>query len=326
MVRVFASDNPTNSRYVNLTVLLLCRVIDPSALSRRVAGDVSGSNILTRLGMVDLDPKKYFDSVNACAFNPDARLAQNPNITPSIIFTTKQGRVFQFAPILDRDSTGALKGGIREVRQWRGGLGSQLENCATDPMTGMMYMSEETVGVWAYDLGAANFPDIPRPAFAPDNTFSVNLRAEGSPSLVDSTMLINRQGKLQGNVEGIGLYFPQGSVADDPARRRGYIVVSNQGANSFSIYETIRPWKFIGKFSLEGSARGDAVTKSESLAVDSTPLGDFTRGALIVQDDATSSPDAQDPARSGLGATGSFKVVDWSKIEQAVREHLRGEM
>lgn len=66
-------------------------------------------------------------------------------------------------PLTDSDADGLLRV-ERPVRDFR--LGSEGEACEVDDAAGALYVAEEDVGIWRYDLTADTGPVPPRTAFA----------------------------------------------------------------------------------------------------------------------------------------------------------------
>ena len=108
-------------------------------------------------------------------------------------------------------------------------------------------------------------------------------------------------GKLFADVEGVSLY-----VSDSENKQQGYLVVSTQGNDSYTVYERTPPHKYRGVFTL--NYQGSRVGDTDGLDIVSAPLGsDYPAGMLVVQDGIYEKPGQ--PKR-----TQNFKYVSWQKI------------
>jgi len=163
------------------------------------------------------------------------------------------------------------------VRQF--GAGSQAEGCVADDETGALYVGEEDVGLWRYSA-----------------------RPDGGAErrLIDST---EPPGRLTADVEGVSIYVgPSG---------RGYLVVSNQGADNYAVYRREGDNQFVGFFDVVANdASGiDGVSETDGLAVSSAPLGPmFPQGLLVVQDGRNITPIERQ----------NFKFVSWDGIAEVL--------
>ena len=163
------------------------------------------------------------------------------------------------------------------VRQF--GAGSQAEGCVADDAVGALYVGEEDVGLWRYSA-------------APDGGTARRL--------VDST---EPPGRLTADVEGVSIYVG--------AAGRGYLVVSNQGADNYAVYRREGDNEFVGFFDVVANdALGiDGVSETDGLAVSSAPLGpEFPQGLLVVQDGRNITPVERQ----------NFKFVSWARIAEAL--------
>lgn len=153
----------------------------------------------------------------------------------------------------------------------------QLEGCVFDEANGQIFVGEEEHGVWKLDL----------------NDLST------APVSVDTIAAANG---LVADVEGMDIWEGENG--------EGYLVVSAQAANRFVVYDLKAPHAQRGIFTVTASSDGtvDAVTHTDGLDVNSTPLPDYPRGILVVQDDGNPNPE-QDQ---------NFKLVDWRSVETAL--------
>lgn len=165
----------------------------------------------------------------------------------------KDGRVAEFA--LGRSADGTAS--ARLLRSF--GVASQPEGCVVDDRTGQLFLGEEDVGIWRFDL------------------------AETAPR-ANSFAMVGDAAQLSPDVEGLAI-APAGD-------RSGYLVASSQGDFAYALYdlETARP---IGRFRIGGSAGGESTEDTDGIDL---ALGDFGpefRDGLFVAQDGDNSPEAQ---------------------------------
>ena len=177
----------------------------------------------------------------------------------------KDGRIDQVAI----DATGPVPQ-VRTVRSMK--LGTQSEGCVVDDRTGMLYVAEEDVGLWRF----AADPDAPVTPTA--------------IAKVDGTTLV-------ADAEGLAI-APAG-------RDGGYLVVSSQGDNAYTLYR-LPQVRYAGRFRIGGGAI-DGTSETDGIDL---MLGDFGprfRGGLMVAQDGDNAP-----------ATQNFKYVDWAAVKRAI--------
>ncbi len=163
------------------------------------------------------------------------------------------------------------------VREFR--VGSQAEGCVADDETGALYVAEEDGGFWKYRA----------------STDGGNVRRE-----------IDRVGGRTGlvaDIEGVAIWHGR--------EGRGFIVLSNQGANSYAVYRREGDNAFVGLFRIGDDTERDVdgVSVTDGLAVASQPLGpSYPNGVLVVQDGSNT------PA----GQHQNFKYVSWRDVARAL--------
>ncbi|MFL9841336.1 phytase [Sphingomonas sp. ST-64] len=178
----------------------------------------------------------------------------------------KDGTIRQVA----LDLTGATPTGtiVRTLK-----LATQSEGCAADARTQRLYVGEENVGLWRFDA-----------------------RADGP---TDGTLVAPVDGeRLVADVEGVTL-APEGTGTG------GYVIVSSQGDNAYSIYR-LSDDSYVGRFRI---AAGSIGATEETDGIDFAP-GDFGPaypGGLFVAQDGYNPPRAQ-----------NFKYVAWADIKAAL--------
>lgn len=169
----------------------------------------------------------------------------------------------------------AIRGEL--VRQFA--VGSQAEGCAADDETGDLYVAEEEVALWKYAAG----PD-----------------GGSRRSRIDT---VGGRNGLAADLEGVAIWRGR--------EGRGWIVVSNQGANNYAVYRREGSHEFVGLFKVVAdAARGiDGTSDTDGIELTSLSLGDdYPDGLLVVQDGSN------DPAGRGQ----NFKLVSWRDVAAAL--------
>jgi 3-phytase len=170
------------------------------------------------------------------------------------------------------EDSGTQSISARMVREFQ--MGSQTEGCVADDGTGALYIGEEDVGFWKYSA-------------APDGG--------DARTLVDNV----DDGNLTADVEGMAIHYGPGT--------KGYLVVSNQGADNYALYERDGDNRFLGIFHVVADeASGiDGISETDGLDVSSANLGPaFPHGVFVAQDGRNITPDEKQ----------NFKYVPWERI------------
>lgn len=182
------------------------------------------------------------------------------------ILVGHEGDVRQF--VVTVDVTGQVQ--AREVRRFE--IGSISEGCAADPAGNALYLAEENIGVWRYGLDPA----------------SGDARALVQPIA---------PGVLVADAEGLT------TITDGDAR---YLIGSSQGDSTFPVWriDGATP-AYVGRFVVRDGVI-DGVTGTDGVAAWSGPIGPFTNGLVVVQDDV-----------NDVGNQ-NFKYIDWRDIKTAL--------
>ncbi|MBN2973200.1 phytase [Roseomonas aeriglobus] len=177
----------------------------------------------------------------------------------------KDGRIDQVAIDLSGATPGVTK--VRELK-----LGTQSEGCVVDDRTGKLYVAEEDVGLWRFDADPA------------------------APTTATPIAKVDRQ-ILFDDAEGLAL-APKG-------RDGGYLVVSSQGDNAYTLYR-LPDVAYAGRFRIGGGPI-DGTSDTDGIEL---MLGDFgpkyPRGLFVAQD-GDNAPDTQ-----------NFKYVSWADVLRAL--------
>jgi 3-phytase len=172
------------------------------------------------------------------------------------------------------------KGGravAEQVREFP--VGSQAEGCVADDETGALYVAEEGGGFFRFSA-------------APD----------GGSERREIDRVDSANG-LKADIEGVSLWAGKDG--------KGYLVLSNQGADNYAVYRREGDNAFVGLFHIVADPeRGmDGVSETDGLDVSSAPLGArFPDGLLVVQDGRNLSPRERQ----------NYKYVSWRDIAGAL--------
>ncbi len=171
---------------------------------------------------------------------------------------------------LRADGATAVADRVREFR-----VGSKAEGCVADDETGALYIAEEGGGFWKYRASADG-----------GNVRHQIDRVGGGNGLV-------------ADIEGVAIWHGR--------KGRGFIVVSNQGADSYAVYRREGNNSFVGLFRVGDDVERniDGVSATDGVAVTSQPLGPHYPDGLLVVQDGSNLP---------AGQHQNFKYVSWREI------------
>ncbi|MFN3945763.1 MAG: phytase [Allosphingosinicella sp.] len=161
------------------------------------------------------------------------------------LLAAKNGEVRQYRLSVDGEAPSA-----EEVRRFR--VGSQSEGCVFDDEAGMLYIGEETVGLWRYGADPAS----------------------GAERLLVEPV---GAGRLVADVEGVTM------IRD---REACYLIVSSQGDSAFALWRVDGDAPvYAGRFRVDARRGIDEVTGTDGLDAFSGPIGPYPEGLVVVQDD-----------------------------------------
>jgi 3-phytase len=170
-----------------------------------------------------------------------------------------------------------LKGQGRQTEQQETG-----NHDAVDDQKGLLYIGEESVGVWRYDLDPTS--SNPRSLIA------------GAPSTM-----------LQPDVEGIAL-LREGA--------KTWLIVSSQGDSAFALWQVDGPEPdYRGRFSVISAGGVDGVTGTDGVAAIGGIVGQYGEGLIVVQDDVDDAGETSTMNR----VKQNFKLVDWRSVKAALK-------
>jgi len=174
-------------------------------------------------------------------------------------------------------ANGKKRIGATLVREFS--VGSQTEGCVADDETGDLYVGEEDVGIWKY---------------------SAEPNGGDERAFVDG---VDANGNLTADVEGLAIYYGKDGG--------GYLIASNQGAESYALYERADNNRFIGIFHIVADAASgiDGASETDGIDVNSAYFGpEFPGGIFVVQDGRNITPNERQ----------NFKLVPWQRISEAM--------
>lgn len=182
----------------------------------------------------------------------------------------ESGNLEQYA--LDGED-GELSAELRRVFS----VGGEAESCYVDDGLSRFYVSEGDIALWRY---------------------GAEPEAGNGRALVDLT---GERGNISEELEGIFVVEGEGTA--------GYLVVSNEKANAFNVYERDGDNAFLGTFSISAGDAADAVTEPTAFGAVAFGLNDsFPRGVFVTSDENNTDPRADR----------NFKLADWGAIEDAL--------
>lgn len=154
-------------------------------------------------------------------------------------------------------------------------VSSQVEGCVADDMLGHFYLGEERVGIWKFNA-------------EPDGN--------NIGHLIDT---VNSEGHLTPEVEGLAIYYV--------SETEGYLLASNQGNDSYTVYNRAGHNEYLGTFQIitNEALNIDHVYDTDGIDVINVPLGEaFPYGVFVAQDGENIDPDENQ----------NFKLVPWENI------------
>jgi 3-phytase len=136
---------------------------------------------------------------------------------------------------------------------------TQTEGCIYDPRTGMLYIGEEDVGIWA-----------------------MYGRFEGGPENRKLVASIDNK-VLVADVEGLAI-APEGEEG-------GYLVASSQGDNAYAVFR-LPDMTPLGRFRIAKGTFG-STEETDGIELDNRDFGPDFPGGLFIAQDGMNAPQAQ---------------------------------
>jgi 3-phytase len=187
----------------------------------------------------------------------------------SVFINSKLGEVEQWHCVFRDD--GMV--GLELVRAFE--VGGGLEGAVADDEAGVLYLGEEGLGIWRYDLRA----------MARDDEAVVR-------TLVDLTA---PAGRLVADVEGLTLFRGEGGA--------GYLIASSQGNHTFNVYRREGRNEYVGSFRVVAGNGIDGTEETDGIDVCGADLGPgFEWGVFVAQDGLNDDGNQ------------NFKLVPWRAL------------
>ncbi len=152
-----------------------------------------------------------------------------------------------------------LAGELADQTELLNSVPTQTEGCIYDNRTGMLYIGEEDVGIWAM---------FGRYEGGPENRKLV--------AAIDNKMLV-------ADVEGLAI-APQGKDG-------GYLIASSQGDNAYAVFRLpgVTP---VGRFRIVAGTFG-STEETDGIELDNRDFGPDFPGGLFIAQDGMNAPKAQ---------------------------------
>ena len=186
----------------------------------------------------------------------------------------KDGRMDQY---LIYSTKKGLKG--KKVSSYK--LASQPEGCVADDAGRQLFVGEEDVGVWHFELNKKG------------------ILVKNSATLIQDV-----KGPLVDDVEGLGLYLKD---------KERYLVVSSQGDHSYALFKADKPFSYVGSFrvGLNDELVIDGTSETDGLEVSSAFFNHkFPNGMIVIQDGHNLMPEQPQ----------NFKIVPWESVANLIEK------
>ena len=186
------------------------------------------------------------------------------------------------------------------------GVGPQFEGVSVDQQTGVLYATQEDVGLWRIrlPLGSGEPELIDRVKDFGIHDVYDEASEECEPVDPDATGFGGNV--LEADAEGVDVYYGHGAT--------GYVIVSSQGDDIYAVYRRQGSNQLVGTFRVEGVDGVDAINGSDGLAVTNRVVGDYREGLLVTHDEPETGDDV-DPDRDAT----NFSYVSWGDVADALR-------
>lgn len=203
----------------------------------------------------------------------------------------------------------------------------QFEGLVVDADNGVLYAAQEAVGVWQIPLDGhrRRVVTVPQslliertktwfaPYWATPDDGEFECEYEAPEELSEETLVADGNAALSGkhlvaDVEGLVIAKSRG--------RRGWLVVSSQGDDSFHLYDRREPSKHLATFTLNG------IGETDGHELVTEPLGDaFPNGLFVAQNGKAPGPESEDSI-NGYDYDNSTQLMfaDWGAILDATGE------
>ena len=201
-----------------------------------------------------------------CLYQPPSPSSDN---LLHVVAISRSG-VLRQLQLSDLDGDGLLEG--KKVRELA--VGSEAEGCVVDDASGALYVSQEDVALWRYDIDPST----------------------STRTVVDT--VTTSGGRIAPDAEGV-------TLADE------LLIVSAQNvadptSSYFAVYDRVTN-VFVATFRVTAGAESDDCDQTDGITAYSGDLGPaFPSGAFVCQDGRNGGP--------GSYGTQNFKLVPWESV------------
>jgi len=203
---------------------------------------------LTAIGSVSGGPGEAY---GICV---DPRVRRENGLETFTVFSVpKEGTIGAVKVGIGQDGMTLTDGGVTRTMT----VATQPEGCIFDSAADALYIGEEDVGIWRFDMA---------------NT-------AGKGTLVAP---VDNQ-RLVADVEGLAI----ANLADG----RRFLIASSQGDNAYAVY-SLPDHAFVGRFRIDGGAI-DGTSETDGIELAIGDFGPGFPGGLFVAQDGDNSPEAQ---------------------------------
>ncbi|HTF07167.1 MAG TPA: phytase [Asanoa sp.] len=182
----------------------------------------------------------------------------------------------------------------------------QLEGVAVDQASGALYAAQEDVGVWRIQLPLTGRV-APRLV---DRVRDFGIHDAYDPETEECTPIDPADKGFGGthltaDAEGVDVYYGRGG--------RGYVIVSSQGDDTYTVYDREGHNRPLGTFRVRGVRGVDDVNGSDGLAVTNRPVGGYREGLVVTHDEPETGPGV-DESRDAT----NFSYVSFGAVARAL--------
>ncbi|GAT74558.1 3-phytase [Microbacterium sp. HM58-2] len=174
---------------------------------------------------------------------------------------------------------------------------AQVEGMAVDEKTGTAYLGQELVGIWKVDADLTGEPELVDTAveFGLPGTYD----AEADECVYGENPGFGGD-VLRTDIEGLTIYRTKG--------KKGYLLASSQGDDSYAVYELRGDNEYVGSFrTADGDV--DSTQHSDGADVVNVSLPGFDGGLLVLQD-GDNTPEGEDESST------NFKYLAWEDVAE----------
>ncbi|MER7695395.1 phytase [Streptomyces sp. NPDC096095] len=293
--------------------------IDPAAVAagKPPLKDVTAPNVKPVFASSEAEVEEQRTAYGLTAFSDDDDAyvvvsRRNESRLRLLELKDRDGKVgYEKEDTVDLPGTFALPDGTQWTPCADPGEFPQVEGMAVDKEEGVLYAGQEAVGLWRIELDDEEFekPELVDRVreYGTPWTYDENADEE---CVLDTDNDPGFGGKhVSADAEGVTIYHAEDGT--------GYVLVSSQGDDTFTVYEREGDNAYLGSFSIKDGPATDGVQHSDGSTVVNVPLGDaFPKGLLITHDgEATpADPDREDST--------NFKFTRWDAVAGAFPQPL----